>query len=153
MTSTSQESSSEIGNNRNVQLPGASTTNAKFYDQKSNEYYVILHGEQYATTPLCAYSRHLYALLEISVYMSSSVSASLLLSGHTARNTSLVSRQIPPVIHCPSITLLRLYFLFPNLLSWYHQYILQTIHRQINHTELAHFHQMLKMRICTRGRI
>jgi len=59
-----------IRNRQQSQCPvaGCINDNAKFYDQKSNEYYVILHGEQYATTPLCAYSRHLYALLEISVY-------------------------------------------------------------------------------------
>ena len=66
---------------------------------------------------------HVHAISESSVdslltcrsTMSRSVSASRLFSRHTARNTSFVSRQMPPTTHCPSTNRLRLYFLF---LQW-----------------------------------
>ena len=57
------------------------------------------------------------SLLTWRSIMSISVAASLLFSGHTAKNTSFVSWQIPPTIHWPSTKRPVLYLRLPNLLS------------------------------------
>ena len=68
-----------------------------------------MHRQQSVTT--------VKSLLMCRLIMSMRVAASCLFSGHSARNTSLVSRQIPPITHWPSTKRPLLYFLLPNLLS------------------------------------